>query len=90
MAFGGLLVLLLVGALLFGSVEVGTSIRWGALALAIIFGLNLLIGVKRHRLTFIVDGKRYRWQSKAGDYKYKVAVVQRVVAYARERKLMPG
>ncbi|MFC5498566.1 hypothetical protein ACFPOE_13550, partial [Caenimonas terrae] len=88
MVLGGLLVLLLLSAFIFGSVEAGTSIRLGAVALALIFGLNMLFGVKRHRLTFIVDGKRYRWQSKAGDYKYKTAVVERLVAYARERGLL--
>jgi hypothetical protein len=88
MIFGGLLVLLLVGAFAFGTVDSGTSVRWGAVALAIIFGLNLLFGVKRHRLTFTVAGRRYRWQSKAGDFKYKIAAVQRVVGFARQQGLL--
>ena len=88
MVLGGILVFLLLGLFIFGSVDAGTSIRWGAVALAMIYGLNMLLGVKRHRLTFVVDGKRYRWQSKAGDFKYKTAVVQRLLAYAHERGLL--
>jgi hypothetical protein len=65
-----------------------TRIPIGALAIALIFGVLLLQGPQRHRLTFIVNGKALTWQSKAGDFKYKVASVQKVVAFAREQGLL--
>jgi hypothetical protein len=87
MALGATLVLLVI--FIFSSVvPAGTSVPVGALAIAFVFGAILMRGPKRHRLTFIVDGKRYRWQSKAGDFKYKVASVNKVIAFAQSQGIL--
>ena len=85
--------LLLVGLVIFiltSYVEPGTRVPVGALAIVLIFGAVLARGPKRHRLTFVVGGRRYKWQSKAGDFKYKLASVNKVVTFARERGLLHG
>ena len=87
MILGALLVALVL-FILSSEVVVGTRVPLGALAVVLIFGGLLARGPKRHRLTFMVDGKPLRWQSKAGDFRYKVAVVQRVIAYAKESALL--
>lgn len=86
MIFGVLLVAL-VGFILTSYVEPGTRVPVGALAIVLVFGAILARGPKRHHLTFEVGGKRYKWQSKAGEFKYKVASVAKVVAFAREKGL---
>jgi hypothetical protein len=87
MIFGTALVLLIL--LIFASeVPAGTRVPIGALAIALIFGALLMRGPKRHRLTFEIAGKRLKWQSKAGDFKYKVASVNKVIAFAESRSLL--
>lgn len=71
-------------------VTTGTRVPIGALAIVLIAGGLLASGPKRHRLTFLVNGKPLRWQSKGGDFKYKVGSVERVVAYAKESGLLRG
>jgi hypothetical protein len=87
MIFGALLVALLL--FIFSSrIPAGTQVPIGALAVALIFGVVLLRGPKRHRLTFFMNGKKLVWQSKAGDYKYKVASTTKVVSFARDKGLL--
>lgn len=86
----GILLVALVAFVLTSYVEPGTRVPVGALAIVLVFGAILARGPKRHRLTFLVNGKRYKWQSKAGDYKCKVASVNQVVAFAREKGLLLG
>jgi hypothetical protein len=84
----GMLLVAVVGFILTSYIEPGTRVPVGALAIVLIFGVILARGPKRHRLTFIVGGKRYRWQSKAGDFKYKIASVRKLVSFAREKGLL--
>ncbi len=84
----GVLLVLLILFIFASEVPAGTHVPVGALAIALVFGAILLRGPKRHRLTFVVDGKTLRWQSKAGDFKYKVASVNKVVAFAKEHGLL--
>ncbi len=87
MVFGTLLVLVIL--FIFASdVPAGTQVPVGALAIALVAGAVLMRGPKRHRLTFEIAGKRLRWQSKAGDFKYKVASVNKVLAFAESRGLL--
>lgn len=87
MAFGALLVAIIL--FIFSSeVPVGTRVPIGALAIAFIFGVALLRGPKRHRLTFVVNGKELKWQSKAGDFEYKITSTQKIVAFAKEKGLL--
>jgi len=87
MIFGTLLVLLVL--FIFASeVPSGTRVPAGALAIALIFGALLARGPKRHRLTFSIAGKKLKWQSKAGDFKYKTASVNRIVAFAESHGLL--
>jgi len=88
MIFGGLLVALIVLFFLTGLVPAGTSVPIGLIGLAAIIGVNLVIGVKRHKLTFVVQGRKLNWHSKAGDFKYKVASVNQVVAFAKDHGLL--
>lgn len=87
MIFGAFLVGVI--AFIFSSdVEVGTRVPIGALSLALIFGFFLVRGPKRHRFTFLVHNKKLHWQSRAGDFKYKVASVQKIVSFAHERGIL--
>jgi hypothetical protein len=86
MIFGALLVALVL-FILSSDVMVGTRVPVGALAVVLIFGGLLARGPKRHRFTFLVNGKPMRWQSKAGDFKYKIASVKRIIAYAKDSGL---
>jgi hypothetical protein len=83
MIFGAFLVAL-VFFVLSSDLTAAPRVPIGALAIVLVFGGILARGPKRHRLTFLVDGKPMRWQSKAGDFKYKVIAVERVIAYARD------
>lgn len=87
MVLGAVLVLL-VGFILSSDIPAGTRVPVGAMAIAAVFGGGLLLGPKRHRFTFVVNNKKLKWQSKAGDYKYKTGSVQKLTAFARERGLM--
>lgn len=90
MIFGALLVALILFTLTL-DIPAGTSLPIGALGAALIAGAVWLRGPKRHRLTFVMNGKRLRWQSKAGEFKAKLASTQRVIAFAREKGLLsPG
>jgi hypothetical protein len=87
MVVGTLLVLLIL--FIFASeVPAGTRFPVGALAIALVFGAMLMRGPKRHRITFNMAGKKLKWQSKAGDFKYKVASVNKVLAFAESRGLL--
>ncbi|UOD29412.1 hypothetical protein INH39_29065 [Massilia violaceinigra] len=85
MLFGALLVAGILAVLVFGSVEGGTEVPVGALAFALILGGVLVTGPKRHIVTVTTQGKTYRWKSRGGDFKYKIASTQRVIAFAQER-----
>jgi uncharacterized membrane protein len=87
MIVGVFLVLLVM--FIFGS-EVPAGTRWpiGALALVFVFGGSLMLGVRRHRFTFMLGDKKLKWQSKAGDYKYKAVSVQRLIDFARAKGLL--
>jgi hypothetical protein len=87
MGIGALLVLLIL-FIFTSEMPTGTRVPVGALAITLVFGATLLRGPKRHRITFMVAGKRLRWQSKAGDFKYKVASVNKVLAFAKSRGLL--
>lgn len=86
MIFGALLVAMVL-FILSSDVMAGTRVPAGALGLVVVFGGILASGPKRHRFTFLVNGKPMRWQSRAGDFKYKIASVERVVAYAKDSGL---
>jgi hypothetical protein len=89
MIFGALLVALIVFIFAFLSqVPDGTRVPIGALSVAFVFGVVLFRGPKRHRLTFVVNGRKLKWQSKAGDFKHKMVSVQRAIAFAKERGLL--
>ncbi|MFZ6654486.1 hypothetical protein [Undibacterium sp. TJN19] len=85
MIFGGLLALSILLVLAFGSFPAGMSVPIGAMGFCFVLGVVLLRGPKRHRLTFVVNGKKFRWQSKAGDFKYKLVSTQKIVAFAKEK-----
>lgn len=87
MVIGALLVALVL-FVLNSDVMSGTRVPVGALAIVLIFGAILFFGLKRHELVFVVNGKRLKWKSKAGDFKYKVASTQKVVTFARQKGLL--
>lgn len=82
MIFGAALIALVIFIML-SDVQAGTSVPVGALAVALIFGGILLKNPKRHCITFVVSGKNFQWKSKAGDFKYKLVSVQKVVDFAK-------
>jgi hypothetical protein len=73
--------------LIFFEIPAGTLVPIGALGIVICGGITLLRYPKRHRLTFVVAGKKFRWQSKAGDFQDKAASVMKVVAFAKRAGL---
>jgi len=67
----------------------GTRIPIGALGLAAIYGLRWAFGSRRHRLAFELKGGRTLvWKSASGDYKYKIASVQKIIEFARSTGLL--
>lgn len=88
MVFGALLIISIALVLLFGSVPGGTRVPVGALAFVLIFGFVLFRGPRRHRLTFVIGGKKFKWESKAGDFKYKSVSSTKVVLFARGKGLL--
>lgn len=88
MLLGVILIVGIPAIFLFGSVEPGTSIPIGMLALAMGMGYVMMRGPRRHRLTFVIDGKKYKWESKAGDFTYKQVSVYKVVSFARQRGIL--
>ena len=84
----GALFVALVLFILTSEVAPGTRVPVGALAVLLVFGGVLLLGPRRHQLTFEVGGKSLIWKSKAGDFKYKVASSRRVVEWARAKGIL--
>ena len=83
----GVLVLLLLTCIFYyltvywDRLEPGTTIRVGLLGLAGVYGLKWAFMSRRHQLTFhLRDGRRIRWRSRSGDFKYK----ERVAGHAME------
>lgn len=90
MIFGMLLVMLMLFiffAISHYDIQEGTKIRVGMLIIALFFGIKLTFGAKRHRLTFIIGGKKLRWQSKPGDFKIKIKAIDRIIAFAKAKGL---
>ncbi len=87
MVLGAILVLLIL-PIFMSEVPAGTRVPVGALAIALVVGATLLRGPKRHRLTFLIAGKKLHWQSKAGDFKYKIASARKVVEFAESKGLL--
>ena len=87
MVLGAFLVLL-VGFILSSDIPAGTRVPVGSLAIVFIFGGGLVFSPKRHRFTFIMNNRKLKWQSKAGDYKYKTGSTQKLIAFAKEKGLM--
>jgi hypothetical protein len=90
----GVLLLTLLGTIVFylsvywSRLEPGTTVRVGLVALAIIYGLKWAFMSRRHKFVFnLRDGSRLKWSSRSGDYKYKVRVVENVIAHIRDYSL---
>lgn len=90
MIFGALLAVSIPLVLVICPVPAGTRVPVGAFAIVFIFGVILFRGPKRHRLTFVIGGKKFRWESKAGDFKYKIVSTQKIVAFARKGGFLHG
>lgn len=60
----------------------------GALALAAGAGVIWMRGIKRHLLEFSLGDRTVRWRSKAGEFKDREFVVQKVVDFARTAGLL--
>lgn len=82
----GVVVLLLLACALYGlavywdDLAPGTSVRYGLFALAVAYGLNWTFKSRSHRFTFhLCNGKRVKWRSRSGDFKYKTGVTSRAV-----------
>jgi hypothetical protein len=86
--FGGALALIILGVLLglgiyWNDLEPGQRVPIGAIALAGIYAIRLLLGARRHSLTFrLHDGSKLKWSSRAGEFKTMKPMVDDVVAFA--------
>jgi hypothetical protein len=87
MIFGALL-LGLVLLILTSEIPAGTSVPVGAMAALAVAATGWFFRPRRHLITFVFGDRRLRWQSKAGDFKYKAVSVQRLMAFAKERGLL--
>lgn len=64
------------------SLESGTTIKVGLLALAFSYGLKWAFMSRRHNLVFhLHDSSVLSWQSRSGDFKYKQRVVGNIIEY---------
>lgn len=88
MMAGGFMIASVIGAFTFGSVNDGTRVPIGALALAVVAGGIMLVNPRKHRLIFVVDGKRLKWESRASDYKFKMVSTQKIRDFARSKGLL--
>jgi hypothetical protein len=91
----GTLLVILVGGILYGVIRywdvlpAATRIPVGALALALLYGLRMAFGARRHRLIFgLKDGTRLSWQTRSGDYKHKQVNAAKVVDLAKARGIL--
>ena len=84
----GIFCILIVAIVMISPIPGGTRVPVGALALALGFGVILVKGIKRHKLTFELDSKDLKWQSKAGDFKHKLQAVQNIIEFARKKTLL--
>jgi hypothetical protein len=86
--FGGVLAVIIVGVLIglgiyWNDLEPGQRVPIGAIALAGIYAIRLLLGARRHSLTFrLHDGSKLKWSSRAGEFKTMKPMVDDVVAFA--------
>ena len=79
----GVVCIAALAAVLVLPIPFGTRVPVGALMLAAGGGLVWLRGMKRHVLEFAVDGKVLSWRSKAGEFKDREVIVQKVLSFAR-------
>lgn len=91
----GVLVLALLGLIVtmlvmyWSALQPSTKLPASALGLAGIFGLNKLVGGRRHHIQFsMLDGSTLHWKSLAGDYQIMQLPVDRLKAFARTRSLL--
>ena len=56
----------------------------GVFVLLPVYAIRLLIGVKRHLITFVMNDKKLKWISKGGDFKLKTINAQQLVAFAKQ------
>ena len=69
--------------------EPKTRVPVGALALAGIYGIKLLLGARRHRFTFVrTDGSKLVWKSRSGDDKIMQPLVDKLSEFSRRKGLM--
>jgi hypothetical protein len=86
--FGGLLALIILGVLIglglyWDDLEPGQRVPIGAIALAGVYAIRLLLGARRHSLVFrLHDGSKLKWSSRAGEFKTMKPMVDDVVAFA--------
>jgi hypothetical protein len=94
MAFGALLVLLIcyiIYALFtyWDRLESGTHIYIGLLGLALIYGVKWVVGARSHKLEFVlIDNTRLMWKSRAGEFKSKQTVVNRIIEFAKSKGVL--
>ena len=66
------------------SLEPGTRIQVGLLALAFTYGIQWAFMSKHHRIIFhLQDGSKLKWRSRSGDFKYRAIAVEKVLEHVR-------
>lgn len=86
-AFLGLACVAILALVLWSPIPAGTKVPIGALFLVAGAGLVWMRGTKRHVIEFRLKDRTAIWQSRAGEFKDKKVVVDRVMAFAREAGL---
>ena len=71
------------------SLQPGSRIPVGFLALAFFIGLRWVFGSRVHRLVFLMrDGARLSWKSRAGEFHDMQRAVDNILAFAKSRGLL--
>lgn len=90
----GLIMLVLAGLIFYGVYAYGDralenrAFPIGAVLVMLFFSFKLLRYPQRHCLTFVINGKKLNWQSRAGDFKRKTLEVEKIIQFARNKGLL--
>ncbi len=72
-----------------GRLEPGTHIKIGLLGLALVYGVRWVFGARSHKFEFcLIDKTILKWKSRAGNFKFKQAAVNKVIEFAGTRGIL--
>jgi hypothetical protein len=92
---GGLFLVALIAAIIYflvvywGSLEPGQRIPVGAIVVAGIYGVNLLLGARQHKFVFLgKTGFKLTWKSRSGEFDVMKPSVEGIIEFATQKGLL--